>query len=154
MSGPQSAQPAGSGLDLRAVRVHPTWGDAEHRRWDREFATHHYLSFQRMFGKGLRQVARFRGTWVALLGWQPGALKVGVRDRWIGWSPQQKLRRLHLIAQNVRFLILSGWNRPNLASRVLGLSLRRLSSAILAIHGYPILLAESFLDPERFRGSS
>ena len=100
-----------------------------------------------MFGRPLRQVAILDGTWLALLGWQPGALRVAVRDRWIGWSRQQKLRRLHLIAQNVRFVILpAAEGRKNLASTVLGLSLRRLSHDILHANGHPVLLAESFLD--------
>ena len=69
------------------------------------------------------------------------------RERWIGWSREQKLRRLHLVTQNSRFVILPGFHAPNLASRVLGLSLRRLSDDMLAAHGYPVLVAETFVDP-------
>ncbi|MDE0105075.1 MAG: DUF4338 domain-containing protein [Bryobacterales bacterium] len=130
-------------FDLHAVQVRPTHGAAEHRRWDRLVARHHYLSFRGLFGRGLRHVATLGETWIALLGWQAGALKVTVRDRWIGWSNAQKLRRLHLICQNVRFLIILGQRRKNLASRVLGLSLRRLSGDMLAEHGYPVLIAEA-----------
>ena len=102
--------------DLRAVRVRLTSGAAEHRRWDRLAAAHHYLPFRGLFGRALRHVATLHGAWLALLGWQAGALKVGVRDRWIGWSPQQKLRRLHLIGLNARFVILpAGQGRKNLA---------------------------------------
>ena len=54
-------------------------------------------------------------------------MKLTARDRWIGWSREQKLRRLHLVTQNSRFVILPGFHAPNLASRVLGLSLRRLA---------------------------
>ena len=57
---------------------------------------------------------------------------------------------MHLIAQNHRFLILPGCHRRNLASRVLGLSLRRLSADIRARYGHPVLLAESFVYPARF----
>ena len=31
-------------LDVRAVRVRPTRGAREHRRWDRLVAAHHYLN--------------------------------------------------------------------------------------------------------------
>ncbi len=100
-----------------------------------------------MFGRALRQVATLDGTWLALLGRQPGALRVALRDRWIGWSRQHKIGRLHLIAQNVRFVILpAAEGRKNLASRVLGLSLCRLSHDILKAHGDPVLLAELFVD--------
>ncbi len=141
-------------LDLRSVRVRPTRGAQEHRRWDRLVATHHYLSFEGLFGKALRHVATLGESWIALVGWQAAALKLAARDRWIGWSPQQQRRRLHLLTQNSRFVILPAWQgAPNLASRVLGLSLRRLSHDMLAVHGFPSLLAESFVDPQRFAGT-
>ena len=41
----------------------------------------------------------------------------------------------------------------NLASRVLGLSLRRVSRDMRALHGYPVLMAETFVDPSRFLGT-
>ena len=117
-------------------------------------ATHHYLCFEGLFGKALRQVATDGEHWIALLGWQAAALKLAARDRWIGWTAQQQRRRLHLVLQNSRFVILPAWQgQPNLASRVLGLSLRRLSDDMLAAHGFPILLAESFVDSQRFAGT-
>ena len=140
-------------IDLRAVTVRPTWGAREHRRWDRLVEEHHYLRFHGVIGKGLRHVAVRGETWLALIGWQPGAFKLGARDRWIGWSAEQQFRRLHLIANNSRFVILTPGRVPNLASRVLGLSLRRLSADIQAVHGYPVLLAETFVDVSRFAGT-
>ncbi len=145
----ESLPTGGRGLDLRTVTVRPTWGAQEHRRWDKLVATHHYLSFQDMFGKGLRHVATLSSTWIALIGWQAGSLKLTARDHWIGRSREQKLRRLHLVTQNSRFVILPGFHVPNLASRVLGLSLRRLSEDMLAAHGFPVLVAETFVDPAR-----
>ena len=142
-----------SSIDLRAVTVRPTWGAQEHRRWDRLVEEHHYLRFHGVVGKGLRHVAVHGETWLALIGWQPGAFKLAARDRWIGWSAEQQFRRLHLIANNSRFVILTPERVPNLASRVLGLSLRRLSADIQAVHGYPALLAETFVDPSRFAGT-
>ena len=120
----------GSSLDLRAVTVRPTWGAREHRRWDERVGEHHYLRFHGVVGKGLRHVAVHGETWLALIGWQPGAFKLAARDRWIGWSAEQQFRRLHLIANNSRFVLLTPERVPNLASRVLGLSLRRLSGDI------------------------
>ena len=143
----------GSSLDLRAVTVRPTWGAREHRRWDELVAEHHYLRFHGVVGKGLRHVAVHGETWLALIGWQPGAFKLAARDRWIGWSAEQQFRRLHLIANNSRFVLLAPERVPNLASRVLGLSLRRLSGDIRAVHGYPVHLAETFVDVSRFAGT-
>ena len=114
---------------------------------------HHYLPFHGVMGKGLRHVAVHGEIWLALIGWRPGAFKLAARDRWIGWSPQQQFRRLHLIANNSRFVILTTERVPNLASRVLGLSLRRLSADMQATHGYPALLAETFVEPAKFAGT-
>ena len=91
--------------------------------------------------------------WLALVGWHAGAFKLKARDRWVGWLPEQQFRRLHLIANNARFLILPGCGAVNLASRVLGLSLRRLPGDFHAMHGHPILLAETFVDRSRFTGA-
>ena len=145
--------PESCDIDLRSVTVRPTWGAEEHRRWDALVESHHYLPFHGVFGKGLRHVAILGSIWLALIGWQPGAFKLAARDRWVGWSAEQQFRRLHLIANNARFVILTPSPVPNLASRVLGLSLRRLSRDMQAVHGYPVLLAESFVDPARFAGT-
>ena len=114
---------------------------------------YYYLPFHSLFGKALRHVAIYDETWLALLGWQAGAFKVGVRDEWIGWSAEQQFSRLHLIANNARFLVLKEGRLPNLASRALGLSLRRLEADMRQVHGYPVYLAETFVDPSKFAGT-
>ena len=114
---------------------------------------HHSLPFNGLFGKALRHVAVCDQRWLALLGWQAGAFKVGVRDAWIGWSAEQQFRWLHLIANNARFVMLSHARVHNLASRVLGLSLRRVSRDMRALHGYPVLLVQTFVDPSLFFGT-
>ena len=139
---------------LSGLTVRPVLGGAERVEWDRLMDSHHYLGFRCLFGGGLRHVAQTPdGRWVALLGWVCGAFKVKARDAWIGWAPEQQFRRLHLVANNTRFLILPGLNGGNLASRVLSLSLRRLSADFEALRGHPVLLAETFVDPSRFQGT-
>ena len=140
-------------IPLRAVTVRPTCSEAERQRWDALMAAHHYLPYRGLVGRALRHVAEYDGQWLALVGWQAGAFKLGARERWIGWHPAQQFRRLHLIANNARFLILPQARTPNLASRVLGLSLRRLSADWRALSGCPALLAETFVDPSRFTGA-
>ena len=88
---------------------------------------HHYLGFKQFAGRGLRYVAKWNGEWLALLGWCAGAFKVKARDAWIGWAPEQRFRRLRLVANDCRFLVLPGGRAPNLASRALALSVRRRS---------------------------
>jgi hypothetical protein len=114
---------------------------------------HHYLGFRGWVGEALRYVAEWQGRWIALVGWCAAALKCGARDRWIGWPVALQRQRLSLVANNARFLILPGPRVANLASRVLGLTLRRLSSDWQQVHGHPVWLAESFIDPQRFTGT-
>ena len=101
---------------------------------------HHYLPFRRLVGRSVRHVAVFGGHWLALIGWHAGAFKLKARDRWIGWLPEQQFRRLHLIANNARFVILPGCSVSNLASRVLAFSVRRVSSDVRAAHGHRVPL--------------
>lgn len=138
-----------SEVTVRAVR-----DKLERLRWERLMEAHHYLGFRRMFGGGLCHIAETPdGRWLVLLGWVCGSFKVRARDAWIGWQPEQQFRRLKWIANNTRFLILPGMSVPNLASRVLSRSLRRLSSDMERLRGHPVLLAETFGDPSRFRGT-
>jgi hypothetical protein len=114
---------------------------------------HHYLGDARLVGESVRHVAEVDGRWVALLGWAAAALKSRHREAWIGWDEATKTRRLHLVANNVRFLVLPGAHVPHLASAVLARSTRRLSRDFEACYGHPVLVAETFVDVERFRGT-
>lgn len=122
-------------------------------RWRELMRQHHYLGFERIVGSALYYVATIGEQWVALLGWGSAALKCASRDQWIGWDQHLHYRRLHLIANNVRFLILPDCHQPNLASRLLAMNLKRLSDDWLRFHGHPIMLAETFVDCARFRGT-
>ena len=80
----------------------------ERLRWDGLMAEHHELGFLRFVGRGLRYVAVLGTLWVGLAGWQAGALKCRLRDRFIGWKAAQQVERLHLVASNTRLLVLPG----------------------------------------------
>ena len=142
----------GEQASLRAVEVRPI-GPGEAARWDLLVRERHYLGLGQLVGESLKYVAVVDGQWVALLGWASAAYKCGPRDRWIGWSPEQRGRRRRLVANNARFLLLGEERVPNLASRVLALNTRRLSADWDAIFGHPVLVAESFVDPARFAGT-
>jgi len=126
---------------------------AERSEWDTLMAEHHYLGFKSLVGKSIRYVAEMQGQWVALLGWSAAALKCKPRDTWIGWPQVTQWQRLHLIANNSRFLILPYIHIPNLASKILSLNLKRLARDWDNIHGHPVLLAETFVDSNRFAGT-
>ncbi|GAH93778.1 unnamed protein product, partial [marine sediment metagenome] len=77
---------------------------------------YHYLGYKGIAGKSLRYVATIGSEWVAMLGWGSPALKCAARDRFFGWDYETKLKRLHLITNNVRFLVLPWIRLKNLAS--------------------------------------
>ena len=140
-------------IPLRAVRVRVVRPD-EVPRFNALLREHHYLGFRKFCGRRLRHVAVLGERWLALLGWHAAALHCAAREHWIGWHSLQRRQRLFLVVNNSRFLVLpEAAGTPHLASRVLGLSLRRLPGDWLARHGHPILLAESFVDPRRFAGT-
>ena len=126
----------------------------ERERFDQLIVEGHYLHNAEFVGEQLRYVADFQGQWVALLVWSAGAYKLKLREEWIGWSDRQKRRRLSLVTNNSRFYIAEPFHIPNLASRVLRLNLERLRSDWEAVYHHAVLIAETFVDPERFRGTT
>lgn len=129
--------------------IHPH----ERNAWRQYIARHHYLGYRRLVGESLCYVALRRGTVVALIGWGAAALKNSPRDAYVGWDWSTKTRRLLYVVNNVRFLLVPWVHEPNLASRVLALNLRRLGRDWQGRYQHPIYLAETFVDPARFRGT-
>src|SRR5271157_2047800 len=147
-----SGTPAEAGV-LSAVTLHLA-ADGDRERFDGELTTKHYLKNATAVGRVLRYVAEYCGQWVALLVFSSPALHIKLRDQWLHWSPRQVKERRHLIAQNARFLVLAAPGQwPNLASRVLKLVCERLPRDWQEHFGYPVLVAETFVDPQRFRGT-
>jgi hypothetical protein len=129
-------------------------GDDEREVFDRTLEARHYLANARLAGQTLRYVAELDGQWVALLTFSAAALHLKGREQWLRWTPRQRARRLGLVVNNSRFLVLPERQRyPNLASRVLGLALRRLSDDWQTRWQHPVLVVESFVDETRYRGT-
>ncbi len=128
--------------------------NSERERFDEELVTKHYLKNANAVGRVLRYVAEYRDQWVALLVFCSSAFHIKLRDQWLHWLPRQVKERRHLIAQNARFLVLAAPGQwPNLASRVLKLAGERLAADWQEHFGYPVLVLETFVDPQRFRGT-
>jgi Domain of unknown function (DUF4338)/DDE_Tnp_1-associated/Transposase DDE domain len=127
----------------------------EQARWDELICKHHYLKNAHLVGERLCYVAEYQGQWLALLGWSAAAYHVRARDQWIGWNDNQRRSRLQLVANNARFCVLVAPGQyPNLASRAMALNLACLSSDWQAAYGHPIMLVESFVDEQLFRGTA
>lgn len=137
-------------LDLSRVRIRAADAD-EHPRCEQELATHHYLPEAQVAGNRGWQIAECDGRWVAVILWCAAAKRLKGREEWIGWDPRTRAERLKLVVQQARFCLLQ--TQPNLASRILGESVRHLPEWWQQKHGYTPLLAETFVDPERFEST-
>ena len=106
---------------------------------------HHYLGALPKISETLWYVATFGDQWIALLSFSAAALKCSPRDQWIGWDFRHQYDRLKLLTNNSRFLILPDWHFPNLASRILSLCQKRLSTDWQTVFGHPVVLLETFV---------
>ena len=122
--------------------------------WDYYVKQFHYLGYQRLLGRRLKYLALIQDHPVAALSWSAPALKIGDRDRFIGWSEEQRMSYLDRIANNSRFLILPWVNVRNLASHVLSINIKRLGKDWEEQFNKRLWLLETFVDPSRFKGSS
>ena len=139
---------------LEEVGVRLIESKADRRRHDQLLEQHHYLHNAHAVGQVLRYVVEYLGEWVAVLTFCSAAWHLKPRDRFLQWTARQVCERRHLIAQNSRFLVLPATGRwPNLASRTLKLVCQRLAEDWQGQFGHPVLLVETFVDPNRFRGT-
>jgi len=138
---------------VEQVQVRPLRA-AERARCMRLLERHHYLGSVQPVGEQMLYVAVTpAGGWVALLVFAAAARHLQARERWIGWTPAQKRKRLALIANNVRYLILPRWNIPNMGSRVLRLTTDRINADWQKRYGHPLAALETFVNPEQFQGT-
>lgn len=126
----------------------------EARCWARLIENHHYLGYKPMVGRSLKYFVDLAGRLVGAISWGSPCWKLGPRDSFIGWNPMVRTRNLQLLAGNHRFLILPSVRVKNLASHILSRAVRQAAIDWQRLYGINLSLLESFVDPERFRGSS
>ena len=144
----------GSLASLPKVRLELVKHSDAQSLWDPLVRTYHYLGYQKLLGRRLKYLAFMQERPVAALSWSAPALKLVVRDRFIGWSLEQRMRSLNRLASNSRFLILPWVRVPNLASHVLALTMRRLNEHWSEHFHHTLLLLETFVDPRYFKATS
>ncbi len=126
----------------------------EQRHLQKLLKKHHYLGRLKPVGERMFYAAvDGQGHWLAVLVFSAAAKHLKHRDQWIGWTRAQCDRRLSLVVNNSRFLILPQAHCRNLGSRVLRLSLDRLSADWQARYEHPVLVVETFVDPDQFNGT-
>jgi len=121
---------------------------------DQILIEHHYLHSAQLVGEQLRYAVTWKGQWFAVATWSAAALHLKARDQFIGWTEEQRRQRLPLVVNNSRLYVLPECHYPNLVSRFMKLMLARLSSDWENTWGHPVALAESFVDPQQYRGTA
>ncbi len=141
--------PAGALGELELRRVTPR----DSSLWNELIERHHYLGYKPLPGAQIRYLVFAGPHLLAALGFGASAWKVAPRDKFIGWSDQERVRNLNLVVNNARFLILPWITSHNLASRILGAAAKRLGQDWQDSYGYRPVLLETFVDKTRFRGT-
>lgn len=116
-------------------------------------AQHHYLGYCHPVGEHLKYIVFAEGRPIACLSWSSAPRHIGCRDRFIGWSADIRKKNLHLIAYNIRFLILRWVRVPYLASHILGRIAKVLPVDWETVYNHRIYFLETFVDTERFKGT-
>jgi hypothetical protein len=139
---------------LASLQVRLVESEEELKRFHQLLDEHHYLRAPKPVGERLYYVVTdAQDHWLALLLFTAAARHLKYRERWIGWTDAQREVRLSLVVNNSRFLVLSETSFPNLGTRALRLVLERLSVDWQARYGHPVLVVETFVDPEQFCGT-
>jgi len=144
------AMPLGA---LGPLEIEPVRRTADEPLFNSLLESHHYLGYEQPVGEHLKYLVWAQGRPLACLAWSSAPRHLGSRDRYIGWNAEARRRNIRFLAYNTRFLILPWVAVPHLASHILGRMARQLSPDWERAYGHPIYFLETFVDPERFRGT-
>ncbi len=139
--------------DLFPIKLEQVRKTACEKLFNGLIGDHHYLGYTQPVGEHLKYVAFAGDRPIACLAWGSAPWYIGARDRFIGWSKKRRENNLHLIANNLRFLILPWVEVACLASYLLALNRRRLSKDWQRLYHHPVHLVETFVDTEQYRGT-
>lgn len=139
--------------DIGQVRVEVVTDKESTGLWNEYVSRYHYLGYKQPFGYFLRYFVESEQGLLGCMLFAGAAKALGVRDRWIGWAKQHRLRNLAWVINNSRFLIFPWVGLKNLASHVLGQVDRRIKDDWQQRWGYSPVLVETFIDPGHFAGS-
>ena len=141
-------------IKLNSIRLKMVRATKDEPLWDFLVDKYHYLGYRTLIGHFLKYLIYDRERLLGCIGFSDAVLKLNLRDRWIGWSKKTREKNLHLIINNVRFLILPWVKVRNLASKILSLASKQVPEDWNSYYGYKPVLFETFVDMGRFSGTS
>ena len=138
--------------EIKALELIRVETENEARIWNELMIQEHPRGAGSLVGAQIRYLIRSEQGWLGGLGFSASALQLRDRDAWIGWDGETRRQHLYRVINLSRFLIRSCVRCHNLASRVLGMSLRRIADDVELRYGYRPWLVESFVDKSRYTG--
>lgn len=141
--------------ELSPILLRKVESRAQRQLWYEYVDRYHYLGYQLPFGAQLRYFIKSGATdeIVGCFQFSSPAWKMAARDRWIGWTDEQRRANLQKIINNSRFLIFPWIEVSNLASRALSLAVKRVPDDWQRCYGYRPVLMETLVDRRRFKGT-
>ena len=141
---------AGEVRGLELIRVN----SEEHMRiWNEMMIREHPRGHGPLVGRQMRYLIGSEYGWLGAMGFAAPALQLADRDRWIGWTVEQRRAYLHTVVNMSRFLIRPSVHCANLASRLLAMAVQRLPEDFEQRFNYRPWLIESFVDRAHFLGT-
>ena len=135
---------------LEIINVNRTANEAI---WDEIIRKYHYLGYEKMIGQRVKYLVLYLNMPIAAISYNRASLRVGVRDEYIGWKEEQKLKQLSQIVNNNRFLILPWVRIKNLASHLISRTLKLLRKDWYELYNTIPFLVETFVDNEKYKGT-
>jgi hypothetical protein len=140
--------------ELKPLKIEEVIGKSKLMEFKSYIAQYHYLGYDRSIGENIKYYVRDRdGRILACLMYGSSAWKCEGRDTFIGWSGDKRRELLRYVTNNSRYLILPWVKVSHLASHILSLVSRRISSDWTAKYGHPLYMLETFVERERFLGT-
>ncbi len=137
-------------LQVEVVEAgHPSWELFKYLLF-----RYHYLSFSGTVGENMKYlILDNERRQLACLLFGSAAWSCAARDDFIGWDQDTRISHLPYITNNTRFLILPWVRVPHLASHILSIVTRRIQGDWRNKYGHGLLLLETFVEVDRFRGT-
>jgi hypothetical protein len=145
----QISLPAGA---LGKLLFRPVDTPEDSSLWNELIERYHYLGYKPLPGAQIRYLVFSGSHLLAALGFGAAAWALAPRERFVGWTTQQRQRNLPFIVNNARFLILPWVTSHNLASRILAGIAKQLPQDWQKRYSYKPVLLETFVEQRRFCG--
>ena len=139
--------------ELPRITLQVVSGKSTSLLWNEYIARYHYLGYAAMSGSQIRYNVFAGDQLVACISFGACAWKLKDRERFIGWSEEQRQRNLQLVINNARFLVLPWIESKGLASKILALAARELPRHWKHRYGFEPVLLETFVEYERHKGT-